>query len=61
MCSMCRALVLLSSAIVFGPVTSVSIVITVTAIVAGLIAELTERYLFFRAVVPLRMPGVVKS
>lgn len=56
-----RVLVLLSSAIVFGPVTSVSIVITVTAIVAGLIAELTERYLFFSAVVPLRMPGVVKS
>jgi formate dehydrogenase iron-sulfur subunit len=28
---------------------------------AGLVTELTERSLFFRAVVPLRMPGVVRS
>ncbi len=38
-----------------------SIVLTAVAIVTGLIADFTERYLFFRAVVPLRMPGVVKS
>jgi Fe-S-cluster-containing dehydrogenase component/DMSO reductase anchor subunit len=38
-----------------------SIVLTAAAIVAGLLTNFTERYLFFRAVVPLRMPGVVKS
>ncbi len=38
-----------------------SIVLTAVAIVTGLIADFTERHLFFRAVVPLRMPGVVKS
>ncbi len=31
------------------------------AVIAAVGAEFTERYLFFRAVVPLRMPGVIKS
>ena len=53
--------VLLSGMIVFWPMTSASIVMTAAAIIAGLMAEVTERYLFFRAVVPLRMPGVVKA
>ena len=30
------------------------------AVIAALCADFTERYLFFRAVVPLRMPGVPK-
>ena len=30
-------------------------------LVAGMVAEFIDRYLFFRAVVPLQMPGVVKS
>mgnify|MGYP002629584000 FL=1 len=38
-----------------------SIALSAAAIVVGLITDFTERYLFFRAVVPLRMPGVVKS
>ena len=31
------------------------------AVIAAVGAEFAERYLFFRAVVPLRMPGVIKS
>ncbi|MEJ7595678.1 MAG: DmsC/YnfH family molybdoenzyme membrane anchor subunit [Planctomycetaceae bacterium] len=31
------------------------------AVIAAVVAEITERFLFFRAVVPLRMPGVMKS
>ena len=40
--------------------THVTLIATL-AVWGALAAEFTERYLFFRAVVPLRMPGVMKS
>jgi formate dehydrogenase iron-sulfur subunit len=43
------------------PEGEIAIFAAYSGILAGAAMEFTERYLFFRAVVPLRMPGVVKS
>jgi formate dehydrogenase iron-sulfur subunit len=53
--------VAMSGSLLFSPTGWTSIIFTGAAITSGLIADFSERYLFFRAVVPLRMPGVVKS
>lgn len=54
-------LVALAGLLLLFPSGRTAIVLTAAAIVAGLLTDFSERYLFFRAVVPLRMPGVVKS
>lgn len=47
--------------LLFVPGGATAIVLATAGVLSGLLMEFTERYLFFRAVVPLRMPGVVKS
>ena len=47
--------------LLLSPPDRTPVVLTAATIVAALISEFTERYLFFRAVVPLQMPGVMKS
>ena len=43
------------------PAGAIAMCVASCGVIAGTVMEFTERYLFFRAVVPLRMPGVVKS
>ncbi len=43
------------------PADAIAMCVALSGVLAGAVMEFTERYLFFRAVVPLRMPGVVKS
>ena len=43
------------------PAGAIAMCVALSGVLAGTVMEFTERYLFFRAVVPLRMPGVVKS
>lgn len=58
----CAGTFLLSSLeLILCPVENDVGLISGLAVMAALGAEFTERYLFFRAVVPLRMPGVIKS
>jgi len=48
-------------AILLWPVSDAAGLVAGVGLAAGLVCELTERSLFFRAVVPLRMPGVVRT
>ncbi len=51
---------LMNTLLVVPPTGSLAIEFAVIALVAAVVADFSERYLFFRAVVPLRMPGVPK-
>jgi formate dehydrogenase iron-sulfur subunit len=48
-------------AVLLRPAHEAAGLVAAIGLAAGLVTELTERSLFFRAVVPLRMPGVVRS
>ncbi|MBC7967068.1 MAG: dimethyl sulfoxide reductase anchor subunit [Fuerstia sp.] len=52
---------MMSGFLVFSPVGTHVTLFAGLAVIAAVGAELAERFLFFRAVVPLRMPGVIKS
>jgi hypothetical protein len=52
---------MMSAFLVFSPVGTHVTLFAGLAVIAAVGAELAERFLFFRAVVPLRMPGVIKS